>query len=103
MNALAPLGLAHGIYAVRMLVDGIWRDGVASFGSRPTFDDGPPKLETFLFDFSGDLYDKPVEVGLIAFLRGEAKFDSLEALIAQMDADSARARAVLADTPAFLP
>lgn len=103
MHLARDCRLAYGIYAVRMKVDGIWRDGVASFGSRPTFDDGPPKLETFLFDFSGDLYDKSVEVAFVAFLRGEAKFDSLEALIVQMDADSVRARDILADTPPFLP
>ena len=103
MHLARDCKLAFGIYAVRMRVDGTWRDGVASFGSRPTFDDGPPKLETFLFDFSGDLYDKPVEVAFVAFLRGEAKFDSLDALIVQMDADSAKARAILAGTPPFLP
>lgn len=105
----ANMHLAHdcrlrfGIYAVRMKIDGVWRDGVASFGSRPTFDDGAPKLETFVFDFSGDLYGKTVDVAFVAFLRGEAKFDTLDALITQMDADSARARAILAATPAFLP
>lgn len=105
----ANMHLAHdcrlrfGIYAVRMKIDGVWRDGVASFGSRPTFDDGAPKLETFVFDFSGDLYGKTVDVAFVAFLRGEAKFDSLDALIAQMDADSAKARGILAATPAFLP
>lgn len=95
--------LRFGIYAVRMKIDGVWHDGVASFGSRPTFDDGAPKLETFVFDFSGDLYGKTVDVAFVAFLRGEAKFDSLDALIAQMDADSASARDILAKTPAFLP
>lgn len=105
----ANMHLAHdcrlrfGIYAVRMKIDGVWRDGVASFGSRPTFDDGAPKLETFIFDFSGDLYGKTADVTFVAFLRGEAKFDTLDALITQMDADSARARAILAATPAFLP
>lgn len=94
--------LRYGIYAVRMKVDGVWRDGVASFGSRPTFDDGAPRLESFLFDFSGDLYGKTVDVALVAWLRGEAKFDSLEALIAQMDKDSLQARAILAQTPPFL-
>lgn len=95
--------LKYGIYAVRMKIDGIWHDGVASFGSRPTFDDGAPRLETFVFDFSGDLYGKQVDVAFVAWLRGEAKFDSLEALIAQMDADSARAREILTATPPFLP
>ncbi|WID95535.1 bifunctional riboflavin kinase/FAD synthetase [Bosea vestrisii] len=95
--------LRFGIYAVRMKIDGVWRDGVASFGSRPTFDDGAPRLETFVFGFSGDLYGKTVDVAFVAFLRGEAKFDTLEALIVQMDADSASARDILAKTPAFLP
>ncbi|WP_439497124.1 bifunctional riboflavin kinase/FAD synthetase [Bosea sp. (in: a-proteobacteria)] len=95
--------LKYGIYAVRMKLDGVWRDGVASFGSRPTFDDGAPRLETFLFDFTGDLYGRTVDVALVAYLRGEEKFASLEALIVQMDADSARARAILAQTPPFLP
>ncbi|SIQ07928.1 bifunctional riboflavin kinase/FAD synthetase [Bosea sp. TND4EK4] len=95
--------LRHGIYAVRMKIDGIWHDGVASFGRRPTFDDGAPRLETFVFDFSGDLYGKRVDVAFVDWLRGEAKFDTLEALIAQMDADSRKARDVLGRTPRFLP
>jgi riboflavin kinase/FMN adenylyltransferase len=105
----ANMHLAHdcrlrfGIYAIRIRIDDAWHDGVASFGRRPTFDDGAPKLETFVFDFSGDLYGKTVDVAFVAFLRGEAKFDTLDALIAQMDADSARARGILAATPAFLP
>jgi riboflavin kinase/FMN adenylyltransferase len=95
--------LRYGIYAVRMKIDGIWRDGVASFGSRPTFDDGAPRLETFVFDFAGDLYGKQVDVALVAWLRGEAKFEALAALVAQMDADSRNARDILAKTPPFLP
>lgn len=95
--------LRHGIYAVRMKIDGAWHDGVASFGRRPTFDDGAPRLETFVFDFSGDLYGKRVDVAFVGWLRGEEKFDSLEALIVQMDADSARARDILAHSPRFDP
>ncbi|MFC5294798.1 bifunctional riboflavin kinase/FAD synthetase [Bosea minatitlanensis] len=103
MHLARDCRLRHGIYAVRMRIDGVWHDGVASFGSRPTFDDGAPRLETFVFDFSGDLYGKRVDVAFVDWLRGEAKFDSLEALVAQMDADSARAREILAKTPPFLP
>ena len=66
-------------------------------------DDGAPRLETFVFDFSGDLYGQRVDVAFVDWLRGEEKFDSLPGLIAQMDADSARARDILAKTPAFLP
>ena len=97
-NMLLPAdcALRYGIYAVRMAVEGVVFNGVASFGSRPTFDNGAPRLESFLFDFDGDLYDKTVDVELVAFLRGEAKFESIEALIAQMDSDSTQSRALLA-------
>ncbi|PTM39079.1 bifunctional riboflavin kinase/FAD synthetase [Bosea sp. 124] len=103
MHLARDCRLKHGIYAVRMKIDGVWHDGVASFGSRPTFDDGAPRLETFVFDFSGDLYGRQVDVAFVSWLRGEAKFDSLDALVAQMDADSLRARDILAGTPPFLP
>lgn len=89
-------GLRHGVYAVRARVDGRLYDGVASFGRRPMFDDGAPVFETFLFDFSGDLYDKEVRISVFAFLRPELKFDSVDALVTQMDADSAEAKAFLA-------
>jgi riboflavin kinase/FMN adenylyltransferase len=88
----------YGIYAVRgRLPDGRVLDGAANLGIRPSFD--PPKelLEPYFFDFSGDLYGQTIEVELIEFLRPEAKFDDLDALTAQMEADCARARAVLAD------
>ena len=75
-------------------------DGVASFGRRPTFDNGAPLLEVFLFDFKGDLYGAVLDVAFIGFIRDELKFDSVEALIRQMDDDSARARAQLAARPA---
>ena len=103
MHLARDCRLAHGVYAVRAKIDGIWRDGVASFGSRPTFDDGAPKLETFVFDFSGDLYGKQLDVAFVGWLRAEAKFDNLDSLIAQMNADSAAARDILAKTPPFLP
>ncbi|MEM8797271.1 MAG: bifunctional riboflavin kinase/FAD synthetase [Pseudomonadota bacterium] len=97
--ALQPQSeLRHGIYAVRMRIDGALHDGVASFGRRPTFDNGAPLLETFVFDYSGDLYGKTVDVVFEKFLRGEEKFDSIEALIAQMDRDSANARKALAES-----
>lgn len=89
---------AYGIYAVRgRLEDGRVLDGAANLGVRPTFDPLKELLEPYFFDFSGDLYDRCIEVELIEFLRPEAKFDSLEALTAQMDADCVRAREVLAN------
>ncbi|MEO1557888.1 MAG: bifunctional riboflavin kinase/FAD synthetase [Pseudomonadota bacterium] len=91
---------AFGVYAV--LVDvlegphtGTYH-GVASLGVRPMFGENRPNLETFVFDFSGDLYGTPLSVALIEHLRGEETFDSLDALIAQMDVDSAQSRAILA-------
>ncbi|NJL50650.1 MAG: riboflavin biosynthesis protein RibF [Blastochloris sp.] len=92
-------GLAHGIYAVRVAVAGRRYDGVASFGRRPTFDNGAPLLEVFLFEFSGDLYGADLAVTFHAYLRDERKFDSVEALVQQMDADCAEARLILAGTP----
>jgi riboflavin kinase / FMN adenylyltransferase len=88
---------AYGIYAVRgRLADGRVLDGVANLGIRPTFDSPEELLESFFFDFAGDLYGQAVEVALIAYLRPEARFDSLDALKVQMDADAARARELLA-------
>ena len=57
--------------------------------------EGAPLLETYLFDFDGDLYGAEMEVDFIAFLRDEKKFDGLDALKAQIAEDSARARAIL--------
>jgi riboflavin kinase/FMN adenylyltransferase len=94
---------AYGVYAVRgRLPDGRVLDGAANLGVRPQFD--PPKelLEPYFFDFSGDLYGQEIEVALIDYLRPEAKFDSLDALVAQIDADCAKARDILAGNPAAL-
>ncbi|OYU48304.1 MAG: riboflavin biosynthesis protein RibF [Rhizobiales bacterium PAR1] len=89
-------GLAHGIYAVKATVDGQHIKGVANFGRRPHFDNGAPLLETYLFDFSGNLYGKDIEIAFVAYLRAEAKFESLDALISQMNADCLEARRLLA-------
>ncbi len=88
--------LKHGIYAVRVMLDSKQIDGVASFGRRPTFDNGGPLLEVFLFDFSGDLYGRAIDVAFIAWLRPEQRFESAETLVAQMGRDSEQARAALA-------
>jgi riboflavin kinase / FMN adenylyltransferase len=96
-------GLKHGIYAVRVGHGALRLDGVASFGRRPTFDNGAPLLEVFLFDFKGDLYGSSLDVAFIAFIRDELKFDGVTALIRQMDDDSARARAALAAAPRAFP
>ena len=71
-------------------------DGVASYGRRPTFDNGPPLLEVFAFDFSGDLYGEQVIVVFHDWIRAEAKFPSVDALVAAMQQDVAAAGAILA-------
>jgi len=96
-------GLRHGIYAVRVGLGDRRFDGVASFGRRPTFDNGAPLLEVFLFDFKGDLYGSRLDIAFIAFLREELKFDSLDALIRQMDDDSRASRERLAASPDTFP
>jgi riboflavin kinase/FMN adenylyltransferase len=96
-------GLKHGIYGVRVDIGGTRHDGVASFGRRPTFDNGAPLLEVFLFDFSGDLYGRRIDVAFIAWLRPELRFDSVEALIEQMNRDGEGARAALARAGAAFP
>jgi riboflavin kinase / FMN adenylyltransferase len=96
-------GLKHGIYAVRVGRGTQRFDGVASFGRRPTFDNGAPLLEIFLFDFEGDLYGNSLDVAFIAFIRDELKFDGIDALIRQMDRDSAAAREQLAAAPGAFP
>jgi riboflavin kinase/FMN adenylyltransferase len=93
-NYLRP---AYGIYAVRVrLDDDSEYEGVASLGIRPTFDPPRELLEAVLFDFDGDLYGRTIEVALHHYLRPEAKFDSVEELKVQMDADAAEARELFA-------
>ena len=96
--------LAHGIYAVVARVDGRAFPAVASFGTRPTVDDGAPLLEVHLLDFDGDLYGREMEVEFIERIRDELKFGSLDALKAEMERDKTRARAILqSSVPASAP
>lgn len=89
-----------GVYAVRVRVltgphAGEY-DGVANIGTRPMFGENRPNLETFVFDFQGDLYGEHLSVALMSFLRPEENFEDVATLIAQMDRDSEKARALLA-------
>jgi len=88
----------YGIYAVtaRVMATGATYQGAANLGIRPSFDPPREVLEPFLFDFSGDLYGQELEIAFHHFLRPEAKFASLDALVVQMEADCARARELLA-------
>ena len=96
-------GLKHGIYAVRVGVGDRRLDGVASFGRRPTFDNGAPLLEVFLFDFDGDLYGANIDVAFIAWIRPELRFTSVDDLIRHMDEDSRLARVALAKAGDIYP
>jgi riboflavin kinase / FMN adenylyltransferase len=99
-NVPMPRGtaLGHGIYAVRTYIGDERYDGAAYLGTRPTYDDGKPVLEVFMFDFDGDLYGREIVVEFIDFVRADRKFDSSEALIAQMQQDCARAQSILDGT-----
>ena len=88
-----------GVYAVRVDVltgpDQGHYIGAASLGIRPMFGVNRPNLESYLFDFTGDLYGHHVSVALVDYLRPEMTFDGLPALLTQMEADCARARDLL--------
>ncbi|MFG6583509.1 bifunctional riboflavin kinase/FAD synthetase [Sulfitobacter sp. 1A12779] len=91
---------AFGVYAVLVdVLEGPHKGsyhGAASIGTRPMFGENKANIETYVFDFKGDLYGAPLSVGLVEHLRGEEKFDSLDALITQMGQDCDRARTILA-------
>src|ERR1700728_5299027 len=96
-------GLRHRVYAVRVGVDGRRYDGVANFGRRPMFDSGAGLLEVFLFDFSGGLYGRDIDVAFINWIREEKLFSSVDELVRNMDNDAAQARAVLANARDVFP
>ncbi len=86
----------HGVFAVRVDVDGKHYNGVANIGTRPTVNGVRNQLEVHIFDLSSDLYGKPITVFPMAKIRDEIKFDSFEALKDQIQADAAQARLLLA-------
>jgi riboflavin kinase/FMN adenylyltransferase len=96
-------GLRHGVYAVRVGVDGHLHNGVANFGRRPMFDVGTVLLEVFLFDFAADLYGQTIDVAFIEWIRPELKFDAIDDLVRRMDEDTRIARAALAKVPDAYP
>jgi len=93
-NELVP---GFGVYAVLTRFNNKKLKGVASIGVRPTFDNGPVSIEVYLFDHQEDLYGKEIEVDFIAYLRGEEKFLSAEALVSQIRKDVQNAEQVLKD------
>jgi riboflavin kinase/FMN adenylyltransferase len=97
-NIAVPEGFAlkHGTYAVRVHTGQGRYDGASYLGTRPSFDDGDAVLETFLFDFDGDLYGQQIVIEVIGFVRDDEKFLDTDALQAQMKDDCDQARALLA-------
>lgn len=97
-NIELPPGTAlkHGIYAVRVLVGDKSYGGAAYFGGRPSVDGGAPRLEVFIFDFSGDLYEREISIELIGFVRDDRRFDTLEDMKAQIGLDCEAAARQLA-------
>jgi len=92
LNVLVP---APGVYAVRVLVKDSWRDGVLYIGSRATFAHASPSIEVHIFETTEDLYGLELEVALLHRLRGDQRFDSLDALREQIERDIDAAREVL--------
>jgi len=91
----APLILAAGVYAARVTWDAVSADAVVNVGYRPTFDEHQYWVETYVFDFSGDLYDRHLSVDFLHRIRAETKFDGVEALKRQVAADMDAARRLL--------
>jgi riboflavin kinase/FMN adenylyltransferase len=88
----------HGVYAARATVDDVIYAAVANVGTRPTVSEDVSHVncETHILDFSGDLYGKEIKIEFCKFLRAEAKFDSVDALFAQINADAERAAEIFA-------
>ena len=83
----------YGVYATATLIDGKWRKSITNIGVRPTFEnDAEPSIESFIFDFDGDLYGDVLRVRFLHRIRDERKFTGIDELKAQIEKDSARAR-----------
>lgn len=87
----------YGVYASKVIVDGVWYPSVTNVGVRPTVSSASLRSETCILDFNGDLYGKKVEVFLIKYLREEKKFPDLEELSRQVEKDIAKARSIYSE------
>jgi riboflavin kinase/FMN adenylyltransferase len=95
LNSLLP-DMAYGVYASETRIvgeDKVWRS-VTSYGTRPTFAGADQRIETHILDFQGDLYDREIEVRLLAFIRPELRFSSVDELVATMQHDIEQVRAL---------
>jgi riboflavin kinase/FMN adenylyltransferase len=99
LNLMDELLPKPGVYAVRVLIDGVTYDGVTNVGYNPTFGDGPLTVETHVLDFSADLLGKRIQVSFIQRLRDEKTFDGVEALSKQISSDIAEARRLFNTAP----
>ena len=107
VNQIFPSPLTvprYGVYASRVSIEGVptpfW--GISNVGTRPTVNGSLLCVETHLFDFEGDLYDKEIEVAFLSFLRDEKKFDSLEELTARVQEDIEKAKKIIANYKSIL-
>ena len=88
-NELIP---PHGVYATTLTIDGIVRAAITNIGVNPTFGDHTvATIETYVLDYDGDLYGREVQLGFVQRLRDERRFDDVDALKAQIEADLRRA------------
>ncbi|WP_295122300.1 bifunctional riboflavin kinase/FAD synthetase [uncultured Chitinophaga sp.] len=86
---------AQGVYAVKVaLASGLW-NGALNIGTRPTFNGKELRVEVYIFDFDEDIYDQPITVQFIDYLRADMKFDNVDDLVVQMHKDTAKAREIL--------
>lgn len=97
MNMDETIHPAYGVYAAMVQIEGEdeWRGAATNIGIRPMFEVPTAQVESFIFDFDDEIYGKTIRVRPVERLRSEAKFNSLDDLIAQMDKDCAKARKVL--------
>ncbi len=104
VNQAIPAGLQHpksGVYASAVMLEGKKYAAVTDIGVRPTFGGGEERCETFILDYSGDLYGERVSLGLLKYLRPERAFPSAGALSAQIAQDALSAREICARSPYF--
>ncbi len=86
------IAIEIGVYLSRVEVDGVWRDSVTNVGTNPTVGGNALRSESYIFDFDDDLYGEQITIDLICRLRGEMRFDSIEALQHQIESDVAHAQ-----------
>jgi riboflavin kinase/FMN adenylyltransferase len=91
--------LGEGVYAIQTLIDGQIKGGMLSIGKRPTLNDTVERVEVNLFDFNEDIYGKKIRVNVLSYLRSQEKYNSLEALTAQLHKDKEDSLAILATNP----